>query len=232
MKSASTCRSDWRAAHTIATCLSLIALPPVLTGCSSPTPLPSGQHLQAPVSRTGSPPEFITSPPLPAPPKPKAKPELYSVVVHNVEVQQLLFALARDAKINVDIHPGISGTVSMNVLDQTLVEILDRIARHIDMRYEMNGKSLSIMPDRPTYGPIASITPTSSATRKAASAPRPTSPARARHRRLEAAARAAILRRPTSATSATTVSGNPWSPICVTCCAKPTRSCRRVRAKP
>lgn len=37
----------------------------------------------------------------------------------------------------------------MNVLDQTLPQILDRIARQVDMRYEMNGKSLSVMPDSP-----------------------------------------------------------------------------------
>jgi MSHA biogenesis protein MshL len=71
------------------------------------------------------------------------------VVVHHIDVQELLFALARDAKMNVDIHPDISGTVTMNVLDQTLPEILDRIAAQVDMRYEIHGKSLSVTPDTP-----------------------------------------------------------------------------------
>ena len=63
-------------------------------------------------------------------PRPKAaeKTETYSVVVNNVKVQDLLFALARDAKLNVDIHPGISGTVSLNAIDQTLPQLLTRIA--------------------------------------------------------------------------------------------------------
>jgi MSHA biogenesis protein MshL len=71
------------------------------------------------------------------------------VVMQSVDVQQLLFALARDAKLNIDIHPSIAGTVTMNVRDQTLTEILDRVARQVDLRYEIKGKSLSILPDSP-----------------------------------------------------------------------------------
>src|SRR5512139_2814869 len=43
------------------------------------------------------------------PPKPAAKVETYSVVVTNVPAREILFALARDAKINIDIGPGIEG---------------------------------------------------------------------------------------------------------------------------
>jgi general secretion pathway protein D len=69
--------------------------------------------------------------------------------MQNVSVQDLLFALARDARLNVDIHPSITGTVTMNVRDQTLPEILDRVARQVDLRYEMQGRNLSILPDTP-----------------------------------------------------------------------------------
>lgn len=71
------------------------------------------------------------------------------MVMRDVAVQDLLFALARDAKLNIDIHPQITGTVTMNVNDQTLVEILDRVARQVDLRYDINGKNLSIQPDLP-----------------------------------------------------------------------------------
>ena len=91
----------------------------------------------------------MTAPLLPPPPRPSVRQELYSVVMSNVSVQDLLFALARDAKLNVDIHPSISGTVTMNVRDQTMTEILDRVARQVDLRYEFNGKDLSIQPDTP-----------------------------------------------------------------------------------
>jgi general secretion pathway protein D len=86
---------------------------------------------------------------MPKPPRPSERQELYSVVMRDVAVQDLLFALARDAKLNIDIHPAITGMVTMNVSDQTLVEILDRIARQVDLRYDINGKNLSIQPDSP-----------------------------------------------------------------------------------
>ena len=84
-------------------------------------------------------------------PRPKAsgRTETYSVVVNNMRVQDLLFALARDAKLNVDIHPGITGSVTMNALDQTLPQILARIAKQVDMRFELDGPNLAVMPDTP-----------------------------------------------------------------------------------
>jgi len=82
-------------------------------------------------------------------PKPTPKVETYSVVVHNVKVQELLFALARDAKLNVDIHPGIEGTVTLNAIDQTLQQLLTRIAKQIDLRWELDGPNLVVMPDTP-----------------------------------------------------------------------------------
>jgi general secretion pathway protein D len=86
---------------------------------------------------------------MPKPPRPSERQELYSVVMRDVSVQDLLFALARDAKLNIDIHPAITGTVTMNVSDQTLVEILERVARQVDLRFDINGKNLSIQPDLP-----------------------------------------------------------------------------------
>ena len=84
-------------------------------------------------------------------PRPKARPkaETYSVVVNNVRVQDLLFALARDARLNVDVHPGINGSVTLNAIDQTLPQLLGRIAKQVDMRYELDGPNLAVMPDTP-----------------------------------------------------------------------------------
>lgn len=82
-------------------------------------------------------------------PRPASKTETYSVVVNNIKVQDLLFALARDAKLNVDIHPGITGNVTMNAIDQTLPQLLSRIAKQVDMRFELDGPNLAVMPDTP-----------------------------------------------------------------------------------
>lgn len=121
----------------------------LLASCASVPPPPSTQHLDPLPKVEGKAPDFAVAPSLPKPPKPVEKPELYSVVVHETSVQDLLFAIARDAKLNVSIHPGISGNVTMSVLDQTLTEILDIIGKQVDMRYELNGKMLSISQDMP-----------------------------------------------------------------------------------
>lgn len=125
---------------------------------SSCTSLPktmetSSQHISLPESTSLEPqndvPPLAETVPLPPPPKASKAAERYSVVVNNVLAQEILFALARDAKVNIEIHPNISGTVTMNLIDQTLPEILDAIARQIDIRYELNGRNLAIMPDSP-----------------------------------------------------------------------------------
>jgi general secretion pathway protein D len=82
-------------------------------------------------------------------PRPTQRPETYSVVVNGVKVQELLFALARDAKLNIDIHSGISGTVTLNAIEQTLPQLLSRISRQVDMRWELEGPNLIVMPDTP-----------------------------------------------------------------------------------
>jgi general secretion pathway protein D len=73
----------------------------------------------------------------------------YTVVVNDVPVKDLLFSIARDTQYNIDLHPGISGNVSLNAVQEPLPAILDRIARQANLRYEMNGRTMSIMPDSP-----------------------------------------------------------------------------------
>jgi MSHA biogenesis protein MshL len=121
----------------------------VLAGCGQQPLKPSESHLRepAPVGGTIPPPVRIT-PMLPQP-KPSVRPETYSVVVNNVRVQELLFALARDARLNVDVHPDLTGTVTLNAIDQTLPQLLTRIARQVDMRYEIDGANLVVMRDTP-----------------------------------------------------------------------------------
>ncbi|HMH20010.1 MAG TPA: secretin N-terminal domain-containing protein [Burkholderiales bacterium] len=82
-------------------------------------------------------------------PRPTQRPETYTIVVNGVKVQELLFALARDAKLNIDVNPGIAGTVTMNAIDQTLPQLLTRISKQVDMRWELDGPNLIVMPDSP-----------------------------------------------------------------------------------
>lgn len=121
-----------------------------LTACHTLSSVPqSNQHITAsPDTSSPIPDPVLTVASLPKP-KPYAKVETFSVVVNNVKAQDLLFALARDAKLNIDIHPNISGTVTLNAIDQSLQQILNRISRQIDMRWELDGPNLVVLPDSP-----------------------------------------------------------------------------------
>jgi general secretion pathway protein D len=121
-------------------------------GCAQAPAKPSATHLgielPPPPAAGEIPPPVQVAPVLPKP-VPTVPPETYSVVVSNVAAQDLLFALARDARLNIDIHPGISGSVTLNAVDQTLPQLLERISRQVSMRYELHGTNLLVMPDAP-----------------------------------------------------------------------------------
>ncbi|RSZ60091.1 type II and III secretion system protein [Massilia atriviolacea] len=123
----------------------------VLSACATPTMTGSPSHVtETPRAAGRIPDPVLHSAPLP-PPRATPKVETYSVTVHKVPVQSLLFALARDARLNVDIHPGIEGTVTLNALDQTLPQLLTRISRQVDMRYDIDGSTLTVLPDTPVW---------------------------------------------------------------------------------
>ncbi len=128
------------------------ALATMLAACSQPPAKQAPTHLtkeaEAPATPGTIPAPVRVAPALPKP-QPAARPETYSVVVNNVRVQDLLFALARDARLNIDIHPGIAGSVTLNAIDQTLPALLERISKQVDMRYELDGPNLLVMRDSP-----------------------------------------------------------------------------------
>src|SRR5687767_8130243 len=128
-----------------------IALLAMMAAACAPVPMkPAAQHISADEPRPlGDIPAPVQIAPVLPPPKPTARPETYSVVVNNVRVQELLFALARDAKLNVDIHPEIAGTITLNAIEQTLPQLLARIARQVDMRYEIRDNTIIVVPDSP-----------------------------------------------------------------------------------
>ncbi|MGE5027406.1 MAG: pilus (MSHA type) biogenesis protein MshL [Betaproteobacteria bacterium] len=121
----------------------------LVTACSTQPIAPSAGHLKDEPRPAGNIPKPVQQTTTIPTPKAALKAETYSVVVNNVAVQELLFALARDAKVNIDIHPGIEGNVTLNALNQTLPQLLNRIAKQVDMRYELDGPNLVVMPDTP-----------------------------------------------------------------------------------
>jgi general secretion pathway protein D len=84
-------------------------------------------------------------------PRPEQRPDLetYTVVVHDVPIRELLFSMARDAKLNLDIDNDIQGSVTMNAIDQTLPKILDRISQQTNIRYQLVDDTLRVEADAP-----------------------------------------------------------------------------------
>lgn len=88
---------------------------------------------------------------VPALPRPgqREKLETYTVVVNQVPIRELLFSMARDADLNLDIDNDISGKITMNAIDQTLPKILDRIESQSGIIYFLEGDTLKVKADKP-----------------------------------------------------------------------------------
>lgn len=127
-----------------------------LTACAHQTSIePSTGHIdeqsslpsQAPVA--GTIPQPVRGTSYLPPPAPKSREQTYSVVVNEVPVKEILFALARESNLNIDIHPAIQGRVTLNAVDQTLPAILERLSKQVDLTYQFENNVLRITPDYP-----------------------------------------------------------------------------------
>jgi len=124
----------------------------LLAGClAQPTRVPGseGHITKPPVDKpaTAAIPQPARVPTLVPPPSAQVKPQTYSVVVNEVPVKELLLALARDTKQNIDIHPGLTGLVSMNAINETLPAILERVSKQVNLRYRTEGNTIIVSPD-------------------------------------------------------------------------------------
>jgi MSHA biogenesis protein MshL len=149
--------------HLRSTCSSVFRLAAylcivTLAGCGTLPVARVDGHLKAEPRETGAAkatpaagrvPEPVRQIPLPPPPMARLEEIRYSVTVKDVPVEELLFAISRDTKVNIDVHPGIEGRVTLNAIDQTLKQILNRISKQADVRYETDGPNLVVMKDSP-----------------------------------------------------------------------------------
>lgn len=144
----------------IVTKFGIVLLSLAFTACTHQTKIkPSDGHIDANSSATDQTiaqntsvapiPKLVRSGPQLPPPRATTKAQTYSVVVNEVPVKEILFALARESKLNIDIHPSIQGRATLNAVDQTLPAILERLARQVDLTYKMEGNVLYIAPDQP-----------------------------------------------------------------------------------
>ncbi len=122
------------------------------TGCGTQPLAQPDSHIRQDPERTAAAPGIpkpVLPAPMPPPPEARAAEIKYSIVVANQPVRDVLLAIAAETKVNVDVHPGVDGAVTLNAIDQTLRQILSRLAKQVDMRYEIDGDTIHVMPDTP-----------------------------------------------------------------------------------
>lgn len=129
----------------------------LLVGCSAPQPVsidtPSKGHLQVPplVNNVALIPAIKTE--LPYLPKPRSSynEHLYSISAVQVPVREVLFKLARDAKLELNILDDVSTLVTLNLIDQPLATIIERINDVASVRATLNGRTLIVSADKPYW---------------------------------------------------------------------------------
>jgi general secretion pathway protein D len=138
--------------------LSFLAI--ILSGCSGMPPfqdsghVPGFGHLQAnethertSVSRVSQPTvrprktDVIdtTLPPAPA----------YSLDIRLAPVEEVLAAIARDQRIDLELHPGVEGLASLSVFDRPLPSLIEALCEQANLRCNFDGRRLAVMPDTP-----------------------------------------------------------------------------------
>ena len=123
-----------------------------LTGCSGIRTVDhSVGHVEEPPAAVASLPPIVNEPPVLPDPKPQPPVDTYTVVVKDVPVTDLLFSLARDASLELDIQATSDQAITINAVEQPLPNILARIADQAGLRYDLNGKNLIVHEDLPYW---------------------------------------------------------------------------------
>lgn len=107
--------------------------------------------------RLGLHPQSTQTPPVPglpssltiqSPAKEKRLP-VFNLVVNEAPVKEVLFGLAKESGVNLDIHPALQGYVTLHAVQQTLPAILERMSKQVDMHYEQINDVWMVAPDKP-----------------------------------------------------------------------------------
>jgi len=113
-------------------------------------PKPSQGHIAETQNDTPDiPPIAKAAPVLPPPATSSVKEELHTLVVSDVSVRELLFSLARDTNLNLDIADDVDGVVTINAINQPFPAILDRIANSSNLDYSITNNVLTVRKDTP-----------------------------------------------------------------------------------
>jgi general secretion pathway protein D len=131
----------------------------VLSACQNTRPDPkifdaSPEHLQRKTNTNAQVAPIPTvSNQIPYLPKPRAKKynDLYTVSVVQAPVKDVLFKLARDAGLDIDVMDNTDGLITLNALDQTLPAIIERLNEQTGLRITLMSNRLVVQADKPYW---------------------------------------------------------------------------------
>jgi len=134
--------------------ISAATLSLLISGCAGPTTVAlSPGHItdDEPQERVTPASAFERGPepepePVALPPEPR-----YTIVVKDVPVMDLLFSLARDAELELDLQASKNKTVTLNAVDRPLGEILSRVSTMAELRFRLRGNNLIVEDDLPYW---------------------------------------------------------------------------------
>ncbi len=141
--------------------LSLLALAAVLGGCASAPPHATYDAVKQEMAKATSQPavapavdDAVADALLPpaatlANQLPKARPALeerFNVAFNNVPAQQFFRSIVAGTRYNMLVHPDVSGTISANLKDVTLVETLEAVRDMYGYDYRIDGTRITIRP--------------------------------------------------------------------------------------
>jgi MSHA biogenesis protein MshL len=95
-----------------------VALPTDLFSDTKPTPPPTAQKQPAKVQ-----PALISTAPVQAPKK------FFNVSVHNIEAREFFMGLVMDSNENIVVHPEVSGTLSLELKNVTLADVINVVKK-------------------------------------------------------------------------------------------------------
>ncbi len=113
-------------------------VPPVVPIPQATAPMPL---LPVPAIRRASAADRSVEPSIPT--------ELYTVVVQKLPVEEVLFAIARDTTLDLDIVGDVTGDITLNAVQQPLELILRKIAHQVPLRYRLQDGGLLVEADDP-----------------------------------------------------------------------------------
>lgn len=130
----------------------------LLAGCrpfEKPNPAPLSKRDMKILASPAQSPEHIKRTKAQQPKKQIIAKEFYTLVsislTEQVPIKSLLVQIAKQANVNINLDPSVSGGIIYTAKNQKFIYAIDDICDQLNLRYRIKGKTLRIEPDNPYH---------------------------------------------------------------------------------